>query len=266
MNTRSNGSAAPTALRNVVAVHRCTVAPSSRRAVMFSCSTRGCPPVGLDEHRRRGSPRQRLQADRSGTRVQVQHPGPGQVQLAAQRVEQRLAGPLGGGTGDPRRHCQPPATRLATHDARHGCKRSAGPRRRRAGNSRASEQRLPAVSPGRYEWWTSSEDRHATGRIVARWLAVADAGPVAQEPDPPSFVVLPAEYDQPSLAGSGEPGPARPVLPGRLTGLARHRWVRWAVTALACVVAGGFVLVAVTSERNAAQVVRRRPPSHRPRR
>ena len=78
---------------------------------------------------------------------------------------------------------------------------------------------------------------------------------MAQEPDPPSFVVLPAEYEEPSLAGSGESEPARQVLPGRLTGLARHRWVRWAAAALTCVVAGGFLLVAVTSERDAARKV-----------
>lgn len=69
------------------------------------------------------------------------------------------------------------------------------------------------------------------------------------EPDPPSFVVLPEEYDEAFLA-DGEPGRARSR---RLTGLARHRRARGAAAALACVVAGGFMAVAVTSERTAVR-------------
>jgi hypothetical protein len=77
---------------------------------------------------------------------------------------------------------------------------------------------------------------------------------VAHEPDPPSFVVLPAEYDDDSSeAGHGEQVSARRVLPGPLAGLARRRWARWAAAALACLVAGGFMLVAVTSERKAVK-------------
>lgn len=77
--------------------------------------------------------------------------------------------------------------------------------------------------------------------------------------------MLPAEHlsdhDDPSLAGFDEPQPPRRVLPGPLYRLARRRWARWAAAALACLVAGGFMLVAVTSERSA---VRQTPPAARP--
>ncbi|HEY0166976.1 MAG TPA: hypothetical protein VGB75_08035 [Jatrophihabitans sp.] len=73
------------------------------------------------------------------------------------------------------------------------------------------------------------------------------------EPDPPSFVVLPEEYDEPSPADHGDTGRARRAGPGWLTGLARHRRARGAAAALACVVAGGFMAVAVTSERSAVR-------------
>jgi hypothetical protein len=73
---------------------------------------------------------------------------------------------------------------------------------------------------------------------------------VAQQPDPPRFVVLPEEHDEPLTPGGGESGPARQSL-GRLTGLAHRRWARWAAAALACAVAGGLMSLAVTSERSA---------------
>lgn len=73
--------------------------------------------------------------------------------------------------------------------------------------------------------------------------------------------MLPAEYDEPSPAGFEDLEPSRPVLPGPLTRLARRRWARWAAAALACVVAGGFLLVAVTSERKA---VRQAAPAAQP--
>ncbi|HEV2888359.1 MAG TPA: hypothetical protein VGX49_15715 [Jatrophihabitans sp.] len=83
---------------------------------------------------------------------------------------------------------------------------------------------------------------------------------MAQEPDPPSFVVLPEEYEDEFAAGSGEPDPAgrarspRPApVPGRLTRLARHRRTRWAAAVLACLAAGGVMVTAVTSEHAAVR-------------
>ena len=109
-------------------------------------------------------------------------------------------------------------------------------------------------------------------------LPVADAGEVAHEPDPPSFVVLPEEYED--EAGPDQPGtpallPAGrlsglPGLAGRLSGLpalsglpglVRDRRARWAAAAVAAVVAGGFVAVAVTGEHAA---VRTGPPAAAP--
>jgi hypothetical protein len=78
---------------------------------------------------------------------------------------------------------------------------------------------------------------------------------VAHEPDPPSFVVLPEEYED-SDAGPGEtgrtPGLPGPVLP-RLSGLAHDRRVRWAAATVAGLVAGGLVAMAVTGEHAAVR-------------
>lgn len=65
--------------------------------------------------------------------------------------------------------------------------------------------------------------------------------------------MLAEEYDEPFRAASGGPDPARRAVSGRLTGLADHRWARGAAAALVSVLAGGFVLMAVTSERRSAR-------------
>ena len=102
--------------------------------------------------------------------------------------------------------------------------------------------------------------------------AVTDAGRVPHEPDPPSFVVLPEEYEDADVE-LGEPGwaPRRPphrglpqVLPARLTGLAHHRRVRWAAAAVAGVAVGGLVAVAVTGERAAVHTAQPAAPALAP--
>lgn len=70
--------------------------------------------------------------------------------------------------------------------------------------------------------------------------------------------MLPAEYDEPPWPGFGEPERAGQALPRPLSGLARHRWARWAVVALACVGAGGLMVTAVTSEHQAGRAA---PPA-----
>jgi hypothetical protein len=87
---------------------------------------------------------------------------------------------------------------------------------------------------------------------VAR-VAVADAGRVAQQPDPPSFVVLSEDYDDPGAAPGGQhPAPQRRRAPPRLIGLAHDRRIRWAAALAAGAAATGFIAVAVTGEHAAA--------------
>jgi len=112
--------------------------------------------------------------------------------------------------------------------------------------------------------------------VVARRATGRDADAVAQEPDPPTFVVLseeedadyPADYpgEFPAevsgafpgeLSGEapgeyfGGPGAGRPPLAGPWAVLARHRRLRWAAALLACLVAGAILVVAGTSEHAA---------------
>jgi hypothetical protein len=84
---------------------------------------------------------------------------------------------------------------------------------------------------------------------------------VAQQPDPPSFVVLSEEgYDE-SEAGPHPDRVPRRTLPGWLTGLAGDRRARWAAAAVAGVAAGGLVVAAVTGEHAA---LRTGTPAARP--
>jgi hypothetical protein len=54
------------------------------------------PAVLLDEHRPLGAARQRLDPERAGARVQVEHRAPASAPAASSDREQRLAHPVGG--------------------------------------------------------------------------------------------------------------------------------------------------------------------------
>src|SRR5262245_27240167 len=83
------------------------------------------PAVPLDQGRRLGTPRQSLESDRAGARVEVQKPAVlNRVERGLQRREQRLAYPLGGRTRvHPGRRLQSAAACRAGDDPGHALSR-----------------------------------------------------------------------------------------------------------------------------------------------
>src|SRR5690606_3980770 len=77
----------------------------------------GGPVVGFHEHHRRRPAGHRLQPERTRSRVQVEHGGPGQFHPGGQQVEQRLPHPVGGGPGTAARRRDPAATERPGDDA-----------------------------------------------------------------------------------------------------------------------------------------------------
>jgi hypothetical protein len=79
---------------------------------------------------------------------------------------------------------------------------------------------------------------------------------VAHEPDPPSFVVLPEEAEDPGADGAAagwSPQRRHRALPERLSRLAQDRRTRWAAATVAGLAAGGLIAVAVTGEHAAVR-------------
>jgi hypothetical protein len=84
---------------------------------------------------------------------------------------------------------------------------------------------------------------------------------VVQEPDPPTFVVLPDEYEDGSEAGPVQLAAAGLRLPPRLELLLQDHRARWATAVLACVAIGALILVAAAGEHASLGTIRAAPPA-----
>ncbi len=136
--------------------------------------------VGLDADRPRAAAGERLERERAGARVDVEHlAAPEEL---AEHVEHRPPDLVAGGPGaHPRRHRQPAAARLPRDDARH-----AGPSSRRAASARASAGALPA-EPSASMKSIASTQAPASSRSAASAAAGCGrgAGPARADHRPP---------------------------------------------------------------------------------